>query len=413
VDDPVKAAVPIAIAICVIAALSVSPAHPAQTAATDATAFAGSDGALAFIRRGRSTDIWRAESDATELRRITDSAGAIEFGPAWSPDGRRIAFFASTSGSVSAQVFVTAAHGRGAVPRRLTRGTSENDSPAWSPDGTRLVFAVDVPRSSQWHLDVMNANGTQRRTLLSVRARLVSDPAWSPDGRRIVYSLDHQLYLTSSSHGGRGNRVTQGDEPNWAPDGKHLAFRRDQRAFVINADGSGERPVAPDLKLKPPAGPVWSPSGSFLAMAVEPGPICGDPRFFESAIAIVKSDGTDARLLFGCNTAYDGDPDWQPACTIYGTDANDILKGTAGPDVICGLRGDDRIAALAGDDVVIGGDGNDIIYGGAGQDRLFGSAGRDRLFARGDGSRDVVNGGPGSDSGTVDATDLRAELEAG
>jgi uncharacterized repeat protein (TIGR01451 family) len=144
-------------------------------------------------------------------------------------------------------------------------------------------------------------------------------------------------------------------------------------------------------------------------------------------------------------------------CTITGTPGDDILVGTEGNDVICGLGGDDRISAGDGDDVVYGDAGNDRIFGGARNDRLDGRAGDDRvdgedgddtllggvgndrvlggegddwlkggagadvlkagddddvLLGRGDGTRDVLRGGPGSDEGLLDAgVDVRLSVE--
>jgi Ca2+-binding RTX toxin-like protein len=142
-------------------------------------------------------------------------------------------------------------------------------------------------------------------------------------------------------------------------------------------------------------------------------------------------------------------------CTIVGTQWPDVLRGTSRRDVICGFGGNDRIIGLGGNDVVyagpgddrvdagsgndvvvagrgadevVGGPGNDRLDGGDGRDRLFGNAGNDRLsggrgrdslvggtgrdtllggpdadtiFAR-DGRRDVVDGGAGRDTATLD-----------
>ena len=75
-----------------------------------------------------------------------------------------------------------------------------------------------------------------------------------------------------------------------------------------------------------------------------------------------------------------------PACTIRGTEGNDILMGTRGRDVICGL---------GGLDVIIGGAGNDDLYGGGGGDFVFGGPGDDRLD--GGSGEDVLDGGAGRD----------------
>ncbi len=109
-------------------------------------------------------------------------------------------------------------------------------------------------------------------------------------------------------------------------------------------------------------------------------------------------------------TLPDSEPDWQPLCTQYGTNGDDVLTGTPGDDVICGLRGNDRLRGLGGHDVLLGGDGDDILVGGAGDDWLFGAFGNDRIYAR-DSESDVVNGGPGVDRAWVDTVDQVSEIE--
>jgi hypothetical protein len=83
------------------------------------------------------------------------------------------------------------------------------------------------------------------------------------------------------------------------------------------------------------------------------------------------------------------------ACTITGTDGDDVLRGTSSKDVICGLGGNDRIRGRGGSDIILGGLGNDRVAGGGGNDRLYGNAGRDVL--RGQSGRDRLVGGAGRD----------------
>ena len=101
------------------------------------------------------------------------------------------------------------------------------------------------------------------------------------------------------------------------------------------------------------------------------------------------------------------------ACTIIGTEGDDVLEGTTGNDVICGMGGDDRIDGKRGNDVIYGGsgndtlygrDGNDTIYGGSGDDLILGHRGNDVLYGRlgddriyGGGGDDIAAGGKGSD----------------
>jgi len=83
------------------------------------------------------------------------------------------------------------------------------------------------------------------------------------------------------------------------------------------------------------------------------------------------------------------------ACTITGTEGNDVLVGTSGDDVICGLGGNDTITAFDGDDTIFAGAGNDTVYGSGGEDRIYGGAGDDDLY--GNGGADVVLGEAGND----------------
>ena len=133
-------------------------------------------------------------------------------------------------------------------------------------------------------------------------------------------------------------------------------------------------------------------------------------------------------------------------CTIVGTQGPDVITGTAGKDVICGLAGNDVVRGGGGNDLILSGPGNDVIYGGPGndivlggngndvlrgnagadrleggagndtllggpgRDRLLGGPGADRLFAV-DHSVDVVDGGRGTDTASVNARDRVVRVE--
>lgn len=92
------------------------------------------------------------------------------------------------------------------------------------------------------------------------------------------------------------------------------------------------------------------------------------------------------------------------ARTFSGTAKADRITGTAANDVLYGLGGADVLLGLNGNDVLSGGRGDDRLDGGPGRDRLFGGPGNDTLRAR-DGTRDVVDCGPGRDTAVVDRVD--------
>jgi dipeptidyl aminopeptidase/acylaminoacyl peptidase len=138
--------------------------------------------------------------------------GGLE--PAWSPDGRRVAYVAPGAGGVG-DVFVRDADGRHRGRITHTDGVYEA-SPSWSPDGLRLAFERDGS------IVVARADGSRARLL----TRGLS-PSWSPGGKRIAFERDGDLFLVPAS-GGRPVRLTvttaAESAPSWAPDGRRLAY---------------------------------------------------------------------------------------------------------------------------------------------------------------------------------------------
>jgi hypothetical protein len=142
--------------------------------------------------------------------------GAVD--PAWSPDGRRLAFVAPGAGGAG-DVFVADADGthRGRITR--TDRIAER-SPSWAPDGRHLV----VERGGR--LVVLRADGGAER-----RLAFGLEPAWSPGGRRIAFTDGDNLFLVAAG-GGRPRQVTFATgaqtAPAWSPDGRRLVFVSDE-----------------------------------------------------------------------------------------------------------------------------------------------------------------------------------------
>jgi dipeptidyl aminopeptidase/acylaminoacyl peptidase len=137
--------------------------------------------------------------------------------PAWSPDGRRLAYLGAGAGG-AADVFVADADGtnRG----RLTATELDETSPTWAPDGRRLA----VERNGS--IVLLRADGVEGRTLARG-----SEPAWSPGGQRIAFSAGGDLFVVRT-RGGRPQQVTSSpaseSSPSWAPDGRRLAYVTDE-----------------------------------------------------------------------------------------------------------------------------------------------------------------------------------------
>ncbi len=123
-----------------------------------------------------NSEIYVMNADGSGQRRLTRNA-ASDFAPAWSPDGRKIAFVSRRDGNC--EIYVMNADGSG--QRRLTR------NPAYDGDACLVARrAEDRLRKSNWHIYVMNADGSGQRRLTHNAARDLG-PAWSPDGRKIAF----------------------------------------------------------------------------------------------------------------------------------------------------------------------------------------------------------------------------------
>jgi TolB protein len=167
--------------------------------------------------------------------------------PAWSPDGRKIAYV-SRRDQNSWDLYVVDADGSG--PRKLTSVASA--STAWSPDGRKIAFqGARLPRrepqevgpgrpSGLFHI---NADGSGRQML----ARPGAHPTWSPDGRKIAFLGGGEIYVVNADGSGRRRLTQRGGPPTWSPDGRKIAFLSPTcdhgcyHVYVVNADGSGER----------------------------------------------------------------------------------------------------------------------------------------------------------------------------
>jgi Tol biopolymer transport system component len=256
----------------------------------------GRNGLIVFsVQRGGDYDLLAVPPKGGTLVQLTRND--VDDGqPAWSPDGRSIAFVRATS------IWITRADGSRA--RKLAAGVA----PAWSPSGRRIAF------TRNGRLAVMNTDGSGFRTLVAKGSSFNQSPSWSPNGRQIVFVRDSDLWVVSSAGAGlRQLTATELDEadPDWAPGGSRIVFTRHHPCggscdvpglVTIRPDGTNEVEITDYGELVQPS---WSPDGTMIVAT-------GGGR---AGLTILNASGELLRVIAGkADVSEQGvfDPAWQP-----------------------------------------------------------------------------------------------------
>jgi eukaryotic-like serine/threonine-protein kinase len=153
------------------------------------------------------------------------ASSSVDYGPRFSPDGRRIVFESFRSGDTK-NIWVADADGSN--PVQLTQPPNQDGAPGWSPDGRRIVFNRSEPNQTPdlWTMDA--DGGSQRR--LAEHGPYSGVPVWSRDGRWIYYREDRkdgQDLVRIAADGGPKERVTRTGQfvmVEESPDGKALFY---------------------------------------------------------------------------------------------------------------------------------------------------------------------------------------------
>jgi len=256
------------------------------------------------VKRGNRYELQIADADGMGEETALASFEPI-ISPAWSPDGKRLAYV-----SFEAKRPVVYVHSLLDGKRQVAANfRGSNSAPAWSPDGKTLAVCLSREGGSQ--IFTVNPDGSNVRRLTSSSA-IDTEPRYSPDGQWIYFTSDRggspQIYRMPAS-GGEPQRVTfEGSynvTPRPSPDGKTLAYiTRNDGKFQVALLDLANRQTQIITDSDRDESPSFAPNGRMILLATVTGG--------RGVLSAVSADGRFKQRLSAASGGDVREPAWGP-----------------------------------------------------------------------------------------------------
>ena len=259
----------------------------------------------------RSKELYIVDYDGFNPRRVTVN-GSLNILPAWSPDGRSIAYVSYRQGSP--RIFLASIFEGKSTPNVSgEKGDSQAFAPAFSPDGKRIAYASN--RSGSMNIWVVNTDGSGAHRLTSTTASDTA-PCWSPTGQEIAFTSNRggtpQIWLMDTE-GLNVRRLTSvgnyNDAAAWNPSKQYAEIAYTSRlesggGFDIAVVDLASRQVRQITQGRGSCEyPAWAPNGRHLVFACNRGGTW--------QITVADREGRSLQTL-STGPGSNAQPDWGP-----------------------------------------------------------------------------------------------------